>query len=92
MTKNVPAAPDATLTLLTVAEASEASPQEGTIFDDLSLLGALLFGEPISEALSMRSRPNAGTDWTQKKPPRGEPSGGFLHSWCAQVAQRAVAQ
>jgi hypothetical protein len=52
MTKNVPAAPDATLTLLTVAEASEASsPQEGTIFDDLSLLGALLFGEPIAEVL-----------------------------------------
>jgi hypothetical protein len=52
MTKNAPAAPDATLTLLAVAEASEAfSPQEGTIFDDLSLLGALLFGEPIAEAL-----------------------------------------
>ena len=35
-----------------VAEASEAySPQEGTIFDDLSLLGALLFGEPIAEVL-----------------------------------------
>jgi hypothetical protein len=50
MTKNAPAAPDATLTLLTVAEASDASsPQEGTIFDDLSLLGALLFGEPIAE-------------------------------------------
>ena len=52
MTRNVPGAPDATLTLLTVAEASEASsPQEGTIFDDLSLLGALLFGEPIAEVL-----------------------------------------
>jgi hypothetical protein len=52
MTKNAPTAPDATLTLLTVAETSEASsPQEGTIFDDLSLLGALLFGEPIAEAL-----------------------------------------
>jgi hypothetical protein len=52
MTKNAPAAPDATLTLLTVAEASDASsPQEATIFDDLSLLGALLFGEPIAEAL-----------------------------------------
>jgi hypothetical protein len=38
--------------LLTVAEASEtSSPQEGTIFDDLSLLGALLFGEPIAEVL-----------------------------------------
>ena len=52
MTKNAPAAPDATLTLLTVAEASGASsPQERTIFDDLSLLGALLFGEPLAEAL-----------------------------------------
>ena len=56
MTKNAPDAPDATLTLLTVAEASNeasqtGSPQEGTIFDDLSLLGALLFGEPIAEAL-----------------------------------------
>ena len=39
MTKNAPAAPDATLTLLTVAEASQTGfPQEGTIFDDLSLL------------------------------------------------------
>jgi hypothetical protein len=52
MTKIAPAAPDATLTLLTVTEASGASSsQEGTIFDDLSLLGALLFGEPIAEAL-----------------------------------------
>jgi hypothetical protein len=52
MTKNAPAAPDATLALLTVAEANEASsPQVGTIFDDLSLLGALLFGEPFAEAL-----------------------------------------
>ena len=52
MTKNAPAAPDATLTLLTVAEAREtSSPQEGTIFDDLSLLGALLFREPIAETL-----------------------------------------
>ncbi len=52
MTKNAPAAPDATLTLLTVAEAGQTgSPQEGTIFDDLSLLGALLFGEPIAGAL-----------------------------------------
>ena len=47
-----PAAPDATLALQTVAEASQTcSTQEGTIFDDLSLLGALLFGEPIAEAL-----------------------------------------
>ena len=52
MTKNAPAAPNATLTLLAVAEANEASsPQEGTIFDDLSLIGALLFGEPIAETL-----------------------------------------
>ena len=68
MTKNAPAAPDATLTLLTVAEASQTgSPQEGTIFDDLSLLGALLFGGRSPRHLSMRSRPNAGTDWTQKR-------------------------
>ena len=52
MTKNAPAAPDATLTLLTVAEASQTGfPQEGTIFDDLSLLGALLFGREIPETL-----------------------------------------
>jgi hypothetical protein len=55
MTKNAPEAPDATLSLLTVAEASnEASQtcsQQKTVFDDLSLIGALLFGEPIDEAL-----------------------------------------
>jgi hypothetical protein len=52
MIKNAPAAMDAPLTLLTVAEASEtSSQQEVTIFDDLSLLGAMLFGEPIAEAL-----------------------------------------
>jgi hypothetical protein len=44
------------LALQTVAEASNepsqiCSPQDGTIFDDLSLLGALLFGEPMPEAL-----------------------------------------
>jgi hypothetical protein len=55
MTKNAPA-PDAMLALQTVAEASNepsqiCSPQDGTIFDDLSLLGALLFGEPMPEAL-----------------------------------------
>jgi hypothetical protein len=55
MTKNAPA-PDAMLALITVAEASNeasqtCSPQNGTIFDDLSLLGALLFGEPIAEML-----------------------------------------
>ena len=72
MTKNAPAAPNATLTLLAVAEANEASsPQERTIFDDLSLLGALLFGGRSPRRLSMRSRPSAGTDRTQKKPPRG---------------------
>jgi hypothetical protein len=54
MTKNAPA-PDAMLALITVAEASNeasqtCSPQNGTIFDDLSLLGALLFGEPIAES------------------------------------------
>jgi hypothetical protein len=52
MTKNSPAAPDATLALQTVAEASQtSSPQEGTIFDDLSLIGALLFGDAISATL-----------------------------------------
>jgi hypothetical protein len=56
MTKNAPANQDATLALETVAEASTetgetCSTQDGTIFDDLSLLGALLFGEPIAEAL-----------------------------------------
>jgi hypothetical protein len=56
MTKNAPDAQDATLTLLTVAEASNeasqtCSPQDGTIFDDLSLIGALLFGDAISATL-----------------------------------------
>ena len=56
MTQNAPAAQDAALTLQTVADASNEAGQTcstrvGTIFDDLSLLGALLFGEPISEAL-----------------------------------------
>lgn len=45
MTKNSSDAPDATLDLQTVAEASQtSSTQEGTIFDDLSLLGALIRG------------------------------------------------
>jgi hypothetical protein len=55
MTKNAPDAPDATLSLLTVAEASNESSQtcspQGTIFDDLSLIGALLFGDAICETL-----------------------------------------
>lgn len=55
MTKNAPDAPDATLSLLTVAEASNETSQtcapQGTTFDDLSLIGALLFGESIAEAL-----------------------------------------
>jgi hypothetical protein len=55
MTKNAPDALDATQRLLTVAEASNGTSQtcspQGTIFDDLSLIGALLFGEPIAEAL-----------------------------------------
>ena len=56
MTKNAPAAQDAMLALQTVADASNEagqaySTQEGTVFDDLSLIGALLFGEPIAEAL-----------------------------------------
>ena len=50
MTKNSSDAPDATLDLQTVAEASQTSSTQA-IFDDLSLLGALLFGEPITEAL-----------------------------------------
>ena len=54
MTKNAPA-PDAMLALQTVAEASIETSQtgspQGTIFDDLSLIGALLFGEPIAETL-----------------------------------------
>ena len=55
MTKNAPDAPDAAQSLLTVAEASIETSQtcapHGTIFDDFSLIGALLFGEPIAEAL-----------------------------------------
>jgi len=55
MTTNAPDAPDATQSLLTVAEASNETSRtcapHGTIFDDLSLIGALLFGEPIGEAL-----------------------------------------
>lgn len=54
MTKTAPDAPDATQSLLTVAEASNETSQtcspHGTIFDDLSLIGVLLFGEPIAEA------------------------------------------
>jgi len=56
MTKNAPEAPDATLGLLTVAEApneaSQTCSQQGTIFDDLSLIGALLFGGEICEPLA----------------------------------------
>ena len=52
MTKNAPNALDETLRVLTVAEASsETCSQQGTVFDDLSLIGALLFGEPVAETL-----------------------------------------
>ena len=56
MTKNAPAHPDAMLALQTVADASNEAVETcptpaGTIFDDLSLIGALLFGEAISETL-----------------------------------------
>ena len=55
MTKNAPADRDTTLALQMVAdapnEAGHVCPtQEGTVFDDLSLIGALLFGNAISEA------------------------------------------
>jgi hypothetical protein len=53
MTKNAPDALDATQSLLTVAETSNGTSQtcspQGTIFDDLSLIGALLFGDAICE-------------------------------------------
>jgi hypothetical protein len=56
MIKNAPDAPDATQSLLTVAEASNGTsqtcPPQGTIFDDLSLIGALLFGGEICEPLA----------------------------------------
>jgi hypothetical protein len=56
MTKNAPAAQDATLALQTVADASNEvgqtfSTREGTIFDDLALVGALIFGDAISATL-----------------------------------------
>ena len=58
MTKNPPTAPDETFTLFTVAESSQTcSTQDGTIFDDLSLLGALLFGEPMPEGLLDEAAP-----------------------------------
>ena len=57
MTKNAPADPYAMLGLQMVTEppneAGEMSrKQEANIFDDLSLIGALLFGEAIIEPLS----------------------------------------
>jgi hypothetical protein len=56
MTKKAPAAQDERLALQTVADASRevgetCSAQDGTIFDDLSLIGALLFGEPMPEMI-----------------------------------------
>ena len=63
MTKNAPAVPDATLTLQRVADASNEAgqtcpPAKGTIFDDLSLIGALLFGDAISETLIEEVEPD----------------------------------
>ncbi|MGH6825212.1 hypothetical protein [Methyloceanibacter sp.] len=63
MTKNAPAHPDAMLALQTVADASNEAgltcpTPEGTIFDDLSLIGALLFGEAISETLIEEVEPD----------------------------------
>jgi hypothetical protein len=57
MTKNAPADPNAMLGLQMVTEAPNepcemCSKQEANIFDDLSLIGALLFGEAIIEPLS----------------------------------------
>ena len=54
MTENAPA-PEEMLALQTVADASNEAAEicptrEVTIFDDLSLIGALLFGEPIAES------------------------------------------
>jgi hypothetical protein len=56
MTKTAPADPNAMLGLQMVTEApTEAgemcSKQEANIFDDLSLIGALLFGDAICEPL-----------------------------------------
>lgn len=49
MTKNAPAAPDATLTRQAAADASNETSQTGSaldvgIFDDFALIGALIFG------------------------------------------------
>ena len=63
MTKNAPADPNATLTLQTVTEAPHVADElylnrKATIFDDLSLIGALLFGEPIPETLTDEVEPD----------------------------------
>lgn len=54
MTKNAPAAQDAMLALQTVADASNQASQNGStlevgIFDDLALIGALIFGADAAE-------------------------------------------
>jgi hypothetical protein len=56
MTKTAPADPNAMLGLQMVTEAPNepaemCSKQEANIFDDLSLIGALLFGGEICEPL-----------------------------------------
>ena len=54
MTKNAPAAQDAMPALQTVADASNQASQNGStlevgIFDDLALIGALIFGADAAE-------------------------------------------
>ena len=62
MNKTAPADPNAMLGLQKVTEApNEAgemcAKQEANIFDDLSLIGALLFGGEISESLADEAAP-----------------------------------
>ena len=62
MTKNAPADPNPMLALQTVTEAPHLADemrakQQANIFDDLSLIGALLFGEPIPEVLTDEVEP-----------------------------------
>jgi hypothetical protein len=54
MTKTAPAGPDATLALQAVADASNETSQTSStlqvgIFDDLALIGALIFGADAAE-------------------------------------------
>ena len=71
MTKNAPAAPDATLALQTVAEASietsqTSSPQEAPSSMTSRCLEPCFSASQSPRRLSMRSRPNAGIDGTRK--------------------------